>query len=310
MRIFLIANKYSLNIMHHNIRSLNNKIKDLQLYIQVNSPDVITLNETGKINKNSKIKGYTLSKPEIHSGKGVAIFYKNELKVSPLEDITPSVPSYNIQHSILITTPTDKIQISTVYCPKGKPNIELINGILKREPLTILTGDFNCQHDRFGHKVSDKGGKELIDIIDKYKYIKLNNNEPTCRSDISGKEDVKDLMFSSPDLFKIFNEFRVGEDLGSDHRITHATFNHQNILYDVPPKIINLYHKADWQLINETITTLMINKQINNTSSCKDIDESITNLTDIIDKTLDKHVKKITIKPKRIGLNKLNLNVN
>ena len=44
-----------LTIMHHNIRSINNKINELKIIIETIKPDVITLNETGTIKNNLKI---------------------------------------------------------------------------------------------------------------------------------------------------------------------------------------------------------------------------------------------------------------
>ena len=52
-----------LTIAHHNIRSINNKIHELKLFLQENNPDITTLNETIKITNTTKIYGYKISQP-------------------------------------------------------------------------------------------------------------------------------------------------------------------------------------------------------------------------------------------------------
>lgn len=132
----------------------------------------------------------------------------------------------NLQHSILQHTPTDTIQISTIYCPNKKPSIELLNNIIKREKHNIIAGDFNAKHEDFGHSQNDKSCRDLIYITTKHNLTKPNDNTPTFTSDISGGDDVKDLIFSSPKLTTNFQEFWVDEDLGYDHKIIIANFHH------------------------------------------------------------------------------------
>ena len=42
-------------IAHHNIRGINNKINELKIYLQQNKPDILTINESGKIKPQTKI---------------------------------------------------------------------------------------------------------------------------------------------------------------------------------------------------------------------------------------------------------------
>ena len=96
---------------------------------------------------------------------------------------------------------------------------------------------------------SDISGRTLVDITNQYKYTKLNDNEPTYTNDKTGKQDVKDLIFSSPKMIHTFKEFWVDEDLGSDHNTIIATFSNKGIAY--------IYHKADRQLINNNIENMI-----------------------------------------------------
>ena len=172
----------------------------------------------------------------------------------------------HLQHSILIITPKKNIQISTMYCPNKNPSTEIITGIITRQTHTIITGDFNSRHTDFGHDKDDKSGTTLVNITNQYNYTKLNDNEPTYTNDTTALQDVKDVIFSSPTLSRKFLEFWVIEDLGSDHNIIIATFKDTGITNDKNKnkREIKLYHKADWNHINEQITTTMTNITLNN----------------------------------------------
>lgn len=75
--------------------------------------------------------------------------------------------------------------------------------------------------------------------------------------DSTGKEDVKDFIFSSTELTKKIDEFWVDEDLGSDHKSIFATFSVSGFTFTPPVKTVKLYHNADWQTINNNITNHM-----------------------------------------------------
>ena len=137
----------NMKIIHHNIRGLNNKINDLKIFIQENQPDIITINETLKIKPNTKIYNYTITQPDDNTGQGICIIHKNNIKTETLEQINTTKPATNLQHSILITTGQEQIQIATMYYPHKKPSKEILEGIIQRHKNTIITGDFNSKHE-------------------------------------------------------------------------------------------------------------------------------------------------------------------
>jgi len=91
----------------------------------------------------------------------------------------------------MMHTPTDNIQITTIYSPSTTPSIDLIQKIMNRHDKTIITGDFNSRHVDFGHDKNNKQGNQLVNIINKNKYTQLNDNQSTYTNDITGKQDVK-----------------------------------------------------------------------------------------------------------------------
>ena len=167
---------------------------------------------------------------------------------------------------------------------------------------TIITGDFNCRHENFGHETADKDGKLLVQYTEQHNYTKINDNEPTYINDATGKEDVKDVK--APKLMETFQDFWVDEDLGSDHRAIIATFSSQPLTHDKPKKKILLYHKADWTAINNTITNEMTRLHLDHTSSTEAIDNYTSTITSVIQTTIMQSVPQIEVKTHSTGIDK------
>ena len=281
---------FELIITHHNIRSITNKQTELKHYLNIHKPHVMTLNETVTKQK-LNIPGYTYSTPKPNPGRGVGILYRTDMDVTELPPIPTKTETTNLQHSILIRTKDKYIQITTIYCPRKKPSPDIINETCKRHTNTIITGDFNCKHEDFGHPEADKDGNLLVQYMTENKMTKLNDNEPTYTNDVTGKQDVKDLMFASRKLTKTFTDITVDEDLGSDHNIIRATFTQYPTITKQNQTIL-LYHKADWTNINNIITNTMTQTTLNHTSTTQDIDNHIITLTKTIRKTIQDNVKR------------------
>ena len=120
---------FELKITQHNIRGLNHKLTELTLYINKHKPDIVTLNETGKIQKNTHLPHYKISQPSPNTGKGVAILYRQDINIEQLPTITTTSPTTNLHHAILIHTPSQSLQIATIYCPRKDPSHEIINNM-------------------------------------------------------------------------------------------------------------------------------------------------------------------------------------
>ena len=291
-----------LKIIHHNIRGINIKLTELTLFVNKHKPDIITLNETLTIKNNTYIPNYKITYPSPNPGRGVAIIHKHDLTIEQLPTITTTEPTTNLHHAILIHSPTESIQVATIYCPPKNPFHEIINTICTRHIKTIITGDFNCRHENFGHETADKDGKLLVQYTEQHNYTKINDNEPTYINDTTGKEDVKDVK--APKMMETFQDFWVDEDLGSDHRAIIATFSSQPLTHDKPKKKILLYHKADWTAINNTITNEMTRLHLEHTSSTEAIDNYTSALTSVIQTTIMQSVPQIDVKTHSTGIDK------
>ena len=72
-----------------------------------------------------------------------------------------------------VTTKTIKEKtIKKKYCPRKNPSHEIISTIGTRHDDTIITGDFNCRHENFGHDTADKHGKLPIQYTEDNNFSK------------------------------------------------------------------------------------------------------------------------------------------
>ena len=89
---------YNLKIVHHNIRSLNDKINELKLFIHIHQPDIITLNETLTIKPSLKIPNYTITQPQNNIDIGVAIIHRNNINADLLPPIRTTTNTKNTRY--------------------------------------------------------------------------------------------------------------------------------------------------------------------------------------------------------------------
>jgi hypothetical protein len=230
--------------------------------------------------------------------------HKSTLQIADLPEIT-SASKTNINHSILLTTIGTTIQISTIYCPRGNPDSELITKIIDRNVFTIITGDFNVKHENIGYEEANAAGRRLFDLMERNRFTLINTPEPNHTNQTTGNLTIKSLIFVSTALMNLFREFTVSPDnLGSDHNICTATFQINPAIITIPTKTIHLYHLADWDSINQTIKQLMHPHQLTHQSSCEDIDNHVEHLSTNIRKVITEEVPTKTINHKRPGLPK------
>ena len=220
-------------------------------------------------------------------GGGVAILVRNGINFDVVNPIPTSGATSNEQLTITIQTTTWTLHISTLYCPKGRPSSEIIEGFCLGRDNVILTGDFNSKHESFGNKTRTTGGNLLQETIDDMNLTLTNDGTPTHTGDSTNDKDILDLMFISPPIISPFRDFWVGEDLGSDHNTIIGVFSHTPLIDELPPQTVMLYHKADWKDINQTITNLINHTLDIHTSTIQDIDNYVNTLTDTITQTID-----------------------
>ena len=114
-----------------------------------------------------------------------------------------------------------------------------------------------------------------------------------------------DLIFLSPNILRKYNNFWVGEDLGSDHSVTVCVLAYTPLQDTTPDRTINLYHKADWTDINRTISNKMDLLEFDtNTVTPQDIDTYVDTLTNTITNTIKDKVPTKTLSNNAVGLSR------
>ena len=152
-----------LKIIQLNICGIKHKINDLKCLVSENSPDVICLNETSLSSKSlsPKLKGFVHYRLDRSSyGGGVLLYIKNNIKHNNIEYI--DIEGHEIIQCKVYKNNNSQeyINISTIYVPpQNNINLELIT--LINQDNSIILGDLNCKHLKWGCLKGNKNGNKL-----------------------------------------------------------------------------------------------------------------------------------------------------
>ena len=225
-----------LNITFWNCQGIRPKRKELELYLNENSIDIIALNET-LLNKkvNFKIQGYDTIRNDRSTGSrgGVAFLVKHGLVVNKeLRNADFNIITDNEALAInLELSSKQNLTLATIYCPNGKRNFSLFQTINDLSDNVMFVGDFNSKLEAFGCASKNDSGPILKNIQNKLNLLYLNNAEHTYMDWRNGNTDILDMAFITPKLALHDFQFLIGIDLGSDHlpiEISIDTTPHRN----------------------------------------------------------------------------------
>ena len=205
-----------ITVLQLNISNFNRLKYTLNLEIHKQQPDLILLNETGKVNLNQlKIRGYNSMGKNNIEFHGVAIFIKTNFKFEPI----PLKENGII--AIKVLTTMGEIIFCTAYCPPRESSLPIIslNRIFSYNLPTLLIADLNAHHaitDNLGkRKYPDSKGKQLHNLIIRRN---LNYLGPNFSTYVSRRNKGKPDIAISNNSFLMFNyNIEQGNDIGSDH---------------------------------------------------------------------------------------------
>ena len=211
-----------LNITFWNCQGIRSKRKELELYLNENSIDVIALNETFLNKKvNFKIQGYDTIRNDrsTGSGDGVAFLVKHGLVVNKeFRNADFNIITDNEALAInLELSCNQNLTLATIYCPNGKPNLSLFQTICNLSDNVMFVGDFNSKSEEFGCASKNDSGPILKTIQNTLDLLYLNNTEHTYMDWRNGNTDILDMAFITQNLIIHDAQFQIGVDLGSDH---------------------------------------------------------------------------------------------
>lgn len=211
----------SLVISYLNIRSLRNKLIDIETYIKKENIDILTLTETWLYPNESPfifIQGYSAIHEcrKIGRGGGVSIFLKEELNFNILESESVENCEFII---IEITSVQPKPKIGIFYRPP-KVDIskffQIINDITGIYNNLILLGDMNLNllenNDLLGEyqSIYVTNGYKILNVIDEHHYTRKNHNN---------KKTILDHFVSNYQLNNIKYHLEYDDYHLSDHKL-------------------------------------------------------------------------------------------
>ena len=212
------------------------KRKELELYLNENTIDIIALNETFLNKKvNFKIQGYDTIRNDRSTGLGggVAFLVKHglvvnkEFRTADFNIITDNEAlAINLELSC-----NQNLTLATIYCPNGKPNFSLFQTINNLSDNVMFVGDFNSKLETFGCASKNDSGPILKTIQKKLNLLYLNNAEHTYMDWRNSNTDILDMAFITQNLAIHDLQFQIGVDLGSEHlpiEISIDTTPHRN----------------------------------------------------------------------------------
>ena len=209
-----------LNITFWNCQGVRSKRKELELYLNENSIDIIAFNETFLNKKvNFKIQGYDTIRNDrsTGSGGGVAFLVKHGLVVNKeFRNADFNIITDNEALAInLELSNNQNLTLATIYCPKGKPNLSLFQTICNLSDNVMFVGDFNSKSEAFGCASKNASGPILKTIQNTLDLIYLNNNEHTHMDWRNGSTDILDMAFITQNLIIYDTQFQIGVDLAA-----------------------------------------------------------------------------------------------
>ena len=212
-------------------------------------------------------------------GGGVAILVRNDIKFDIIDPCS-TLNTDNEAITILLRNSQDSISISTIYIPPASTiNTALLDNIKKTADNIIITGDLNAKHIDFNCTKTDKWGLVLKKALYNADLFTDNNSKPTHRDGRTNRSDIIDYIISSPAIFNKIQNLTLNNDLSSDHSAILFDFS-TNLNKSILPSIkVKLYHKADWDSINSSLSKhlTILQEQILNLISSDSTDSTNIN---------------------------------
>ena len=180
---------------------------------------------------------------------------------------------------ILKTDSQPGIKIFSYYNPPlSTPNNDILKYISLLRGNCILTGDLNCKNTLWGSSKNEARGIQLLDALNSFNLVTFNDDSQTRCDPVSGKEESLDLVVGNLMSARIFKEFWVGYDIGSDHYPVHATLQFK------APSLASPLKTRKAQKLNRTKWNKILNSHqpAPKASTAADLENNAVNITNQI----------------------------
>lgn len=248
----------TLKLVHWNSNSLNNKQHSLYNFLNIFSPDIISINET-KLSENrfdndiflKNLPNYSFIHKHrytnINGAGGVGLLIKKEINYTNCNEFD----SLDLEIlSIKIENNNETIYVITYYNPPDCTINEQLFEILEDKNF-ILVGDLNSRSEIFGESCNNQNGVILNSLILNNNIICVNNKQATHINFSSKEESILDFVLISSSIYNSFVGFEVLDDfnMGSDHFPIFINFNMSINKNDQHLE----YIKTDWEIFKSEL---------------------------------------------------------
>ena len=265
----------SFKIIQWNVKGYTNNYNELLILIKQHSPKIIALQETHIISSTNlpiPINYNLISLNTTNSYGGVALLIHNSIQYNPI------ILQNDFDAIGIEITSKQKFSLLCCYIQPNRnfSNQNLENVLNNSNNSTIVCGDFNSWHQKWGSPRSNKRGNILSNYIDNSNYICLNNGNPTHFTTHNTFTHI-DLTLCTPNI-AIDAQWTTGNDLcGSDHfPIVISLFNSQCFHFSTTKPKFQI-DSANWDLFQKNLDLLSESIQLSS-----NINKEAANLNKII----------------------------
>jgi hypothetical protein len=228
----------TITVIQLNVNGLRPRKEELEFYLSHIENAIVLLNDTRLNDKTTDvtIPGFNMycqnkSTNDSYAG-GVAILVPTTWMVHDPQTFDDVL--IEAKAMVIFPPQCDPIKVATIYNHPGQNVPELFftrfsdlkyNGKALKG---IVMSDFNSPHENFGSRYTNSAGRNLMNLIEKFDLILLNDESPTYYSFANTKPNILDLALCDMGTIGIVDSFYIGSDIGSDHLPVHVDLVIQN----------------------------------------------------------------------------------
>eukprot|EP00111_Clytia_hemisphaerica_P013538 TCONS_00039803-protein len=251
----------TLKILQLNFNGYKSKKQDLLVFINEQKPDIVCLNETKLIKKESistpkytSIMNNRANRRTLKSfGGGTAILIRDDI-------VTDFIRKYQIgKHEIIsISIFPDSRNLKrsfNLFCCYFPPSFTVDLDLIKLlfPPNSIVVGDLNAKHSSWGSTKDNIRGLDFRKLFDN-NHLETYNMPPNYKNKKGEYKEVIQQIVTSQDRFFQIEDISSLPNMGSDHLpVTFSVFD--PLASCKKTKNIKLYHKLNL----DSVTTILNN---------------------------------------------------
>lgn len=249
------ATATSLTTIIWNCNGILQRQHEFEIFLNDNRIDLALLSEThltpGNYFNVIGYKVYRADHPDGTAHAGAAILIKSSIThhAFPLDPASESLQA----SAVSITVDGSLLNIAAIYCPPRfrDTTLGLQNLFLQLGPRFICGGDLNAKHPRWGSRLSNPRGRQLLSVLLDNNYSIYSQGYPTywptsqrCLPDVLDFYVAKGIDNLNPNV-------SVLSDLSSDHEPVSLELDKSPTLMQPPPTLVS--RSMDWNRFKENV---------------------------------------------------------